>query len=223
VTPVDFYFDYVSPYAYFAWLRIGELCAARGNVELRIHPVLFAGLLDHWGQRGPAEVPPRRAWVFRDGARYAARHGIPLAWPAAHPFNPLLALRLSLPGTEQRRVISAIFDAGWARGGDLGAPEQLRRALDDAGLDGAGRLAAAAAPEVKAALRAETDAAIARGVFGVPTMIAGDELFWGSDRLDDLAAHLDGRDPLDDAHRARLREVMARPRAADRKLPRGPC
>jgi 2-hydroxychromene-2-carboxylate isomerase len=218
VTTVDFYFDYVSPYAYFAWLRIGELCAARGAL-LRAHPVLFAALLDHWGQRGPAEVPPRRAWVFRDGARYAARHGVPLAWPAAHPFNPLLALRLSLPGPEQHRVIAAIYRAGWARGGDLGSPETLRGALDDAGLDGASRLAAAATPEAKQALRDETDAAIGRGVFGVPTMIAGDELFWGNDRLDDLAAHLDGQDPLD-PHREQLREVMARPRAADRRVVR---
>ena len=113
---VDFYFDDLSPYAYFAWLRIGAFCAQH-DAELVIHPVLFAGLLEHWGQLGPAEIPPKRAWVYRDAFRYAALNGIPLVGPPVHPFNPLTALRMSLAvaaGADQPRVIDALFHAAWS-------------------------------------------------------------------------------------------------------------
>src|SRR5882672_7703102 len=196
---VDFYFDYLSGYAYFGWLRIQDVCAARG-VELSIRPVLFAGLLDHWGTVGPAEVPPRRAWVYRDGFRYAALHGIALKCPKFHPFNPLPALRMSLAavaGADQQRVVDAIFRAGWGKGIDLGSTVELVACLDAAALDGRALLARAETASAKEALRRETEEAIARGVFGVPTMISGDELFWGSDRIDHLELYLDGRDPLD--------------------------
>jgi 2-hydroxychromene-2-carboxylate isomerase len=214
---VDFYFDYISGYAYFGWLRIQQVCASRG-VDLRIHPVLFAGLLNHWGTVGPAEVPPRRAWVYRDGFRYAALNGIELRCPKFHPYNPLPALRMSLPeaaGDDQRRVVDAIFRAGWSGGIDLGSTTELVSALDADGLDGKAILARAEAPAAKEALKRETQEAIARGVFGVPTMICGEELFWGNDRIDHLELHLDGKDPLD-PHRGQVREILARPRMADR-------
>ena len=195
---LDFYFDYLSPFAYFASMELPGLCGERG-VELRLRPVLFAGLLDHWGQRGPAEVLPKAIHTFKLCVRYAAQHGIPFRSPRFHPYRPLDALRVSLAsvaGDDQPRVVAAVFDAGWAQGADLGSADDLRSALDAAGLDGAGLMERAGRPEAKQALRDETGAAIERGVFGIPTMIVGDELFWGVDQLEYLALHLDGRDPL---------------------------
>ncbi|XXY50476.1 2-hydroxychromene-2-carboxylate isomerase [Sorangium sp. So ce269] len=216
---VDFYFDYISGYAYFAWLRLQEICDRRG-AELGVHPVLFAGLLDHWGQLGPAEIPPKREWAYKDAFRVAHLHGIELSCPKYHPFNPLLALRLSLPevgGAEQRRVVAAIFRAGWGQGIDLGSRDELAGALDREGLDSRGLIERASAPAAKEALRQGTERAVGRGVFGVPTTFVGDELFWGSDRMDHIELALDGRDPLD---HARVREALARPRAADRRKAR---
>jgi 2-hydroxychromene-2-carboxylate isomerase len=195
---VDFYFDYISPYAYLAAVEIPALCKRHG-AELRLHPVLFAGLLGHWGQRGPAEIPPKAMHTIRDVLRSALLSGTPCTMPKHHPFNPLVALRASLPqvaGDDQLRVMQSIFDMGWRRGGDLGSDDEIRAALDAAGLDGAALLAAGASPECKQALRHETDEAIARGVFGVPTMIVADELFWGYDQLRFLELYLQGQDPL---------------------------
>ena len=200
---VDFYFDYVSGYAYFGWWEVKRACAGRG-VELRPRPVLFARLLERWGQSGPAEVPPKTDWVFRDWLRRARIGGIPYAPPPSHPFDPLLALRLSLHdvgGERQTEVIDALFRAGWAQRVDLADEEAVERVLEAAGLDARNLLAQARDPVVKEALRSETEAAIERGVFGVPTTIAGRTLLFGSDRLDHLELVLDGRDPLDEAIR----------------------
>lgn len=195
---VDFYFDYLSPYAYLASLEIGRLCQ-RNGVGLRWRPVLFAGLLNHWGQRGPAELPPKGFHAFKDTLRYALQRGIPLRSPRLHPFNPLIALRaaqVEVSGDDQPLVIRTLFEHGWARGGDLGNSDELAAALDEAGLDGSGLVAKTHDTEVKARLRSDTDAAIARGVFGIPTMIVDDELFWGLDQFDNLELFLQGRDPL---------------------------
>jgi len=195
---VDFYFDYLSPFAYFASLRLPELCRRRG-AELRFRPVLFAGLLDHWGQRGPAEIPPKAIHTFKLCARYAALHDVPFRSPRFHPYRPLEALRVSLArvaGDDQPKVVRAIFHAGWGEGADLGSPADLTAAISAAGLDGEALMERAAATDAKEALRHETDTAIAKGVFGIPTMIVGDELFWGVDQLEYLELHLEGRDPL---------------------------
>jgi 2-hydroxychromene-2-carboxylate isomerase len=213
---VDFYFDYLSGYAYFAWIQLRPLCAKR-KVELAAHPTLFAGLLNHWGQLGPAEIPPKRRWAYSDGYRIAKLHGLEFSCPKFHPFNPLPALRLSLPevgGERQHEVIDALFRAGWGRGIDLGSPEELSAALNAAGLPGPELIEKTNLPEVKAALKKSTDDAIAAGVFGVPSMIVGEELFWGSDRMDHVALALDGEDPLD---RAFVDSVLARPKMADRR------
>ena len=195
---LDFYFDYLSPYAYLGSLEIAEVCA-RHDVALELRPVLFAGLLDHWGQRGPAEIPPKGRHAFRECLRYAVLHDIPLRSPRHHPFRPLTALRVSLAevsGDAQPRVIGALFEMGWGRGGDLGDDAEITRALDAAGLDGSALVRRTREPEVKQALRAETEAAVARGVFGIPTMLVGDELFWGLDQLRYLELFLEGKDPL---------------------------
>ncbi|MCB9680580.1 MAG: 2-hydroxychromene-2-carboxylate isomerase [Alphaproteobacteria bacterium] len=206
----DLWFDLLSPYAYFAWKRVRPLLAAR-DVAVRPQPVLLAVLLDHWGQLGPAEVPPKRVHTFKTCLRYAARHGLPFRGPATHPFNPVTALRVCLPevaGDQQEAVIDALFDAGWGAGVDLGDPVALATALSGAGLDGPALLARTQDPAVKAALKSQGARALALGVFGVPTVTIDGELFWGNDALDELCAWLDGDDPLD---AAALERFLARP------------
>ncbi len=196
--PIRFHFDYISSNAYLAWLELPKLAAKHGR---RIEPVptLFAGLLGAHGQLGPAEIPAKAAWMFRNNLRKAARLGVPLAAPVHHPFNPLLSLRVSSApdsAEEQARAITALFRAVWVDRQHVSEPSAVARALDAAGLRGAELVARAQAPEAKQRLRADTDAAIARGVFGVPTMTVGDELFWGYDDFAFLDLHLAGADPL---------------------------
>ena len=189
---LSFWFDPVSPFAYLAFERLPQVLEGL-SYSVRYRPVLFAGLLKHWGQKGLAEIEPKRAWTFRHVAWLAHRQGTLLQTPASHPFNPLPLLRLALAcapagGLPNRRVVEALFRHVWQGGG---AP------VDDAGRLAA--LTAALAPvrdpadaEVKAELRALTDAAIAAGVFGVPTVEVDGRQFWGLDALPMLAAYLQG-------------------------------
>jgi 2-hydroxychromene-2-carboxylate isomerase len=196
---VRFYFDYVSPNAYLAWTQVHAL-ATRYGVAVEPVAVLFAGLLDAHGQLGPAEVPAKIAWMTKNNLRKAARLGIALNPPAFHPFNPLLALRVSslpLDAPVRRTLVGALFEAVWVRGLHVSEPAVVERIAGEIGLDGAALVGDAARPEATARVRAETDDAIARGVFGVPTMEVDGELFWGFDDLPHLELRLAGRDPLD--------------------------
>jgi 2-hydroxychromene-2-carboxylate isomerase/catechol 2,3-dioxygenase-like lactoylglutathione lyase family enzyme len=203
--PIRFYFDYISPNAYLAWLELPKV-AARHGAALELVPVLFAGLLGAHGQLGPAEVQPKARWMARNNLRKAALLGVPLNPPRFHPWNPLLALRVSslpLPEPERRRLIGALFEGTWVRSLHLSEPEVVAGLADEAGLAGAALVAAAGEEAAKQRLRAQTDAAITAGVFGVPTMGVEGELFWGYDDLPFLARHLAGEDPLDPAQAAR--------------------
>ncbi|HEY6557731.1 MAG TPA: 2-hydroxychromene-2-carboxylate isomerase [Polyangiaceae bacterium] len=198
-TRVDFYFDYLSPYAYLGWLQLRSLGEARG-LELRPDPVALGGLLKHWGQLGPAEIPPKALFTFKDCVRRAQRLGCAFRAPAFHPFNPLTALRVSLEevaGSAQLAVVDALWQASWASGRDVGSAEVIREVLDEIGLDGARLVARASEPVVKERLKTNASRAIELGVFGVPTTFVDGELFWGADQMDWIAARLDGKDPLD--------------------------
>jgi 2-hydroxychromene-2-carboxylate isomerase len=212
---VEFFFDYLSPFAYFAALRLPGLCRDNG-AELRYSPVLFAGLLDHWGHRGPAEIPPKAINTFKLCARYAAQHGIPYRSPRFHPFVPLTALRVSLAevgGDDQAQIVDALYALGWGGGGDLGDADAIAAALCAVGLDGEDLVERARKDENKQRLRTQTERAIGLGAFGVPTMIFDGELFWGVDQLAYLELRLQGRDPLD---RVDLDSIASQGRAAER-------
>jgi len=183
-----FHFDFISPYAYLAWTQIHALAARHGRGVQPV-PTLLAPLLAHGGTKGPAEIPAKRAYLVLDTVRIAQHLGVPFAPPASHPFNPLLALRVA---TLEAGVIGALYTAAWARGEAIDSEAAVARVLDAAGFAGGDLVARAAQPEVKARLRAQTEAAIARGVFGVPTVFAGDDLFWGVDSLPHLERHLRG-------------------------------
>lgn len=195
-----FYFDFISPYAFLAWKRIVPMASTHGR-SLELVPVLFAALLDHHGQLGPAEIPPKRIATYRKVVRRAAARGCELVPPKAHPFNPLLGLRLAsldhADQTEQIAIIDRLFDAAWAgRGGPITDAAVVATMLDELGMNGEALCNAATAPEIKARVRAQTEHAITSGLFGVPTTEFGGELFWGDDGLDELEMVLAGDDPF---------------------------
>jgi 2-hydroxychromene-2-carboxylate isomerase len=189
---IEFFFDPISPYAYLAFMQLPR--ALQGlSTSITYTPVLFAGLLKHWGQLGPAEIAPKRDWTFRQVAWLAHMLNVPLHMPAAHPFNPLALLRLAvacgISGHPNRRQCNAIFCHVWqsadhAAADDASRINQLTQTLAPA--------RDPASDEVKAQLRHFTEQAIARGVFGVPTLAVDDKLFWGLDALPMLAAYLQG-------------------------------
>src|SRR6266540_1027869 len=179
--PIRFLFDFRSARAYIAWTQVHAL-AERNRREVEPVPVLFAALLGTYGHKGPAEIPPKRIYVMKNALRIAHRLGLPLAPPPAHPFNPLLALRASslpLPATKRRALIDRLFAATWGGGPGVEDPAVVARLASEVGLDGDAVVSEARFGEAKARLRAQTDAAVAAGVFGVPTIFVGDELFWG--------------------------------------------
>lgn len=212
---VTLYFDPISPYVWLAAGAIERIEACGAHVVLQ--PVLFAGLLNAHGQKGPAEVAAKRLYLFRDVMRQAAQQGLAFKGPPGHPFNPLLALRMCVAlarEDERRRFFRAVLAAGWERGEDVSDRATLSRVADECGLDGAALLEAAQQPAVKMQLAADTGKAIADGVFGVPTFRVGDELFWGGDRIEALKRHLQGH-RIDESA---LADFLARPALAERKL-----
>lgn len=197
-SPLRFYFDYISSNAYLAWVALPPV-AAKYGFELDPVPVLFAGLLEAHGQLGPAEIPVKSFWMWKNNLRKAALLGVPLNPPAFHPFNPLLALRVSsLPMSvgERNALVDGLFKAVWVDREHVSEPEVVVQVANRAGLNGERLVADAQQTASKARLRARTDKAIEEGVFGVPAMIVGDELFWGYDDLPYLELLLAGRDPL---------------------------
>ncbi len=199
---VTFYFDPISPYAHLAFAAWPQTMAGCSH-RVRHVPVLFAGVLAHHGQLGPAEIAPKRDWTYRQVAWLAHRAGVRLDMPTQHPFNPLALLRLatacSLPeaalGGTSRFVTEAVFQHVWHGGGDPNDPARLaalQQRLAAHMAECGHPMPAPDSAEVKQRLRAHTDAAITSGVFGVPTFEVDGRLFWGQDALPMLRAYLDG-------------------------------
>jgi 2-hydroxychromene-2-carboxylate isomerase len=195
--PLTFWFDPISPYAYLAFEHLPQ--ALEGcSYAVQYRPVLFAALLGHWGQLGPAEIEPKRAWTFRQVAWHAHNLGIEMVTPTQHPFNPLALLRLALAsappaGLPNRRVVELVMNHVWRGGADANDPARLQ-ALHDA----VAPRRDPASDAVKAELRAHAEVAIERGVFGVPTFELDGRLFWGLDALPMVRAALLG-DPWFDS------------------------
>ena len=189
---LTFYFDVNSPYAYLAFDQLPRTLQGLGY-QVRYKPVLFGGLLKHHGQLGPVEVIGKREWTYRQSLWLAKQQGLDLQLPAAHPFNPLPLFRLAIAcdpsGQPNRHVCEAVFKHVWCGGMDQTDPERLAELTQ--------RLQPARAPdaeEVKDKLRHNTEQAIADGVFGVPSIQADAEMFWGLDALPMLREYLQGDD-----------------------------
>ena len=185
---VDFYFDFGSPAAYLAWTQLPKLCADTG-ATLVWQPILLGGVFQSTGNRAPISVPLKGSYLFVDLARFAKRYGVPLVMNPHFPINTLHLMRAAV-GLQLRAdarfeaYCAAMFRAIWVDALNLGDPAVLAQALSAAGFDPAALLALSAEPEVKEALKARTDAAVQRGIFGAPTMFVGEQMFWGQDRLD---------------------------------------
>ena len=195
---ITFYLDFISPYA---WLAFDAWPQAMQGIGHRVvhKPILFAALLKHHGQLGPAEIPAKRDWTYRQVLWQAHQQGSPLQLPAMHPFNPLGLLRLALAcdasGEPNRYVCEKIFRHVWCSGQEVADPQRLAQLTAE--------LAPARDPsaaEVKQALQTHTEEAIAQGVFGVPSFAVDDKLFWGQDALPMLRAYLQGDPWFDGPH-----------------------
>jgi 2-hydroxychromene-2-carboxylate isomerase len=209
---IDWYFDFISPFSYFSALQVETLAARSGRVvEIRRHPILFAGVLKHCGQKGPAEIPSKREWTYRWCNWWARREGMPFRMTAVHPFNPIQYLRLAHALDCDATAIRAIFDALWREGADPRDPAVITALARrfDVDLDRLGE------PAVKDALRARTDRAIAAGVFGVPTWVADGQRFWGADAFDFLLDFLADPGLFEDPE---MRRGDSLPVGAERRL-----
>jgi len=194
------YFDFISPFAYIGLHRLKELPA---DLSIELRPVLFAGLLNHWGQKGPAELPTKRRYTYRWSHWWANHLGIPLRFPAAHPFNPLHHLRLAIACGSKPEAVRKIFASVWTTGEDASDQEKFAALCEELGVTAD----ALAAPEVKEALKKNTEAAAQTGVFGVPTIEVDGELFWGADSMEFLRAFLADPAILKNAEMTRLDEL----------------
>ena len=197
-TQLYFFLDFISHNAWLAWHQVHAL-ALRHDLVVEPVPVLFAGLLKAHGLVGPAELPAKSSWMIWNVLRKAQQHGIPIAPPHSHPFNPLLPLRVAcceLPRMQRIDLINRMFAAAWTQGRAVSEPGVVAEVITEAGLNADLVMAEAQSAAVKTRLRDNTDDAIAAGVFGVPGMIVRGELFWGFDDLEHLDNFLRGLDPL---------------------------
>jgi 2-hydroxychromene-2-carboxylate isomerase len=208
-TRVVWVYDVISPFAYLSLPRLKEFS---GRVTLEPRPVLFAALLDHFGQRGPAEISTKRRFTYRFALWRARQLKLPMRLPPAHPFNPLAALRLIIAAGSDLRAAETVLTAAFRDGRDLGDPKVIEALAHELGVtDPQVQLAD---PAVKARLRANTDWAIARGIFGVPTFVIGEEFFWGHDAIDMALDYL--KDPDSFADEA-MRAIESLPMGAERR------
>ncbi|MEL6577914.1 MAG: DsbA family protein, partial [Pseudomonadota bacterium] len=205
-------FDFISPYAYLQFARLPEL---PDDIDITLRPVLFAGLLEHWGQLGPAEIPLKRVHTGMVTRWRAEARGLPFRPPPRHPFNPLALLRLHLALGATRAAAATIFSHVWAEGQDGEAPESLARLAAKLGI--ADLAATIADPAVKAQLRANGEAATAAGIYGVPSLAIEGQVFWGDDMFDLALAWLEGRD---NGIVADGMALAARPAASERRRAR---
>lgn len=188
---LTFYLDFISPYAYLAFEQLPH--ALKGtSYSVAYKPVLFAAMLKHHGQLGPAEIAPKRDWTYRQVMWLADGLGVPLQMPVSHPFNPLALLRLALAcgesaGDTNRYVCELIFKHVWTNGADMASAEHFDALV--AQLEPKHEVHSS---DVKNSLKANTDTAISQGLFGVPTVEVDGKLFWGLDALPMLRDYLAG-------------------------------
>lgn len=185
---VEFFFDVGSPASYLAWTQLPRLCVA-AKASLVYRPMLLGGVFQATGNSSPGTVPAKGRYMTLDLQRFATRYGVPFM---QNPFFPINTLRLmrGAVGMQMHQperfdaYLQAIFTGMWVKGLDMGQPEVVGTALASHGIDPATVFPYLEDPAVKAALKASTDEAVQRGVFGAPTMFVADEMFFGQDRLD---------------------------------------
>lgn len=192
---IEFYFDLGSPSAYLAYTQLPAI-AAEAHAEIDWRPVLLGGILQASGNASPIQVPAKGRYLMTDLARFARRYGVELNFNPHFPINTLRLMR-AVTGLQMHRpeeflpCVDALYEAMWVDGRDLGDDAAVTEVLATAGLAPEGILELAERDDVKARLREQTEAAVARGLFGVPTMFVDDQMFFGQDRLDFVAQALE--------------------------------
>ena len=185
-TSIDFYFDFGSPTAYVAYRRLQQL-RSQYQCQINYRPVLLGGLFKATGNTSPVMVAAKAAYIMKqDLPRFVELYNVPFNNNPHFPINTLHLMRGAVALLEQDQFdtyIETVFDASWANGENMGDAETLANVLTNAGLDAQHIIAATQDPEVKAALISHTEAAVARGCFGAPTMFIGDDMFFGQDRM----------------------------------------
>jgi len=185
---VEFFFDFGSPTSYLAYTQLPKIAAECG-AQIAWRPMLLGGVFKATGNTSPVTVPAKGRWMSDDIARWARRYGVPFAFNPHFPVNTLTLMRGAV-GLQLRqpdsfgRYVDAVFNAMWAAPRNLGDPAVLAAALGEAGFDAQAFMALVNDPEVKARLVANTEEAVARGVFGAPTCFVGEQMYFGQDRLD---------------------------------------
>jgi 2-hydroxychromene-2-carboxylate isomerase len=185
---LEFWFDVGSPYTYLAWKALPALLERTG-AKLDLRPMLLGGIFKATGNRSPAEVAAKGAWTGRDLKRWASRLASPFERNPHFPVNTLVMMR-GAAGLRERdpqalpRYLDAVFEGMWVKQLNMGDPQVLAGVLSDAGFDPKAFIAMVEDPFVKESLKHDTEAAVARGVFGSPTFFVDGELYFGQDRLD---------------------------------------
>lgn len=210
---VEYYFDFLSPYSYLSWQWVRR---NQENIEFSYFPVILGQVIHHYETKGPAEIEPKREYLFKHCLRYAQKHNIAFKAPKKLPFNSLYGLRMAVfenSGKNQFAVIDALFGAGWGHGYDIGNPDVLLSILKEAGLPAKELLDNVSDPSVRKALKNNVQQAHKKNIFGLPSFLAepnptakpqaelihaGEraELFWGNDSIEDLENYLAGCDKL---------------------------
>jgi len=204
----SWYFDFISPFSY---LQLAKARALQNRIAIMPVPIVFGAVLKKLGQLGPAEIPGKREFTYRHVQWQAEREGMELCFPPAHPFNPIAALRLAIAAGASWDAVTAIFDHIWKHGRAADDAASLADVAHTLGVDDAA--AALSRDDVKAALRTNTEAALAAGVYGVPTVRIGTELFWGNDATPMLIDWLDHPQRFESTE---YRRIAALPLAVER-------
>jgi 2-hydroxychromene-2-carboxylate isomerase len=203
---IEWYFDFISPFSYLQWRRLRRHNPAL-VARLVAKPVLLAGLLNHWGQLGPAELPGKRKHTYRMVLWQARKAAVPLVFPPSHPFNPLPSLRLCLAAPDRVAAIDAIFRHIWEHGRAGDSAEALAEVASSLGI--ADVAAAIADPAVKQQLADNGASAIAMEIFGVPTLVIDGQPFWGNDATEMALDYLANRALFDDEQMRRVDSIPA--------------
>jgi 2-hydroxychromene-2-carboxylate isomerase len=192
--PIDFYFEFASPYGYLASTQIDQLGARHGR-KVAWHPIMLGAAFKETGARPLMQTPLKGPYLLHDVPRFARLLGVPFQAPPVMPANSLAASRACrwLQDDDPalaKELAKAVFDAHWGEGRDIGPPEQVAEIAAPLGIMRAALLAAVADPVIKERLKEATAAAIGRGVFGSPFVFVDGEPFWGADRLPQIEAWL---------------------------------
>jgi len=193
---LEFFFDFGSPTTYLAHTQLPRL-ARESGARLVYRPMLLGGVFKATGNASPVTVPAKGRWMGQDIARWAARYGVPFAFNPHFPINTLTLMRGAV-GLQMRRpadfqrYVDAVFEVMWVQPRNLGDAAEIAAVVRPLGLDPEDFAALAGDPQVKAALVAHTEEAVARGVFGAPTFFAGGQMHFGQDRLDFVREALAG-------------------------------